>query len=46
MYKILTAAGLSIMLNRSLIIGQTRHNVYSNLYRPSDFFDFSDAIHG
>jgi hypothetical protein len=25
MYKILTAAGLSIMLNRSLIIGQTRH---------------------
>ncbi|KAK3042538.1 hypothetical protein RJ639_000262, partial [Escallonia herrerae] len=27
MYKILTAAGLSIMLNRSLIIGQTRHIV-------------------
>lgn len=25
MYKILTAAALSIMLNRSLIIGQTRH---------------------
>ena len=25
MYKILTAAGLSVMLNRSLIIGQTRH---------------------
>lgn len=25
MYKILTAASLSIMLNRSLIIGQTRH---------------------
>lgn len=25
MYKILTAAVLSIMLNRSLIIGQTRH---------------------
>ncbi|KAM7460356.1 hypothetical protein LguiB_036285 [Lonicera macranthoides] len=25
MYKILTAAGLSIILNRSLIIGQTRH---------------------
>ncbi|KAK6920471.1 hypothetical protein RJ641_014149 [Dillenia turbinata] len=28
MYKILTAAGLSIMLNRSLIIGQTRHIGY------------------
>jgi hypothetical protein len=28
MYKILTAAALSIMLNRSLIIGQTRH-IYS-----------------
>lgn len=25
MYKILSAAALSIMLNRSLIIGQTRH---------------------
>lgn len=25
MYKILTAAGISVMLNRSLIIGQTRH---------------------
>ncbi|WVZ08360.1 hypothetical protein V8G54_021706 [Vigna mungo] len=25
MYKVLTAAALSIMLNRSLIIGQTRH---------------------
>lgn len=25
MYKILNAAALSIMLNRSLIIGQTRH---------------------
>lgn len=25
MYKILTAAALSVMLNRSLIIGQTRH---------------------
>lgn len=25
MYKILTGAALSIMLNRSLIIGQTRH---------------------
>lgn len=25
MYKILTAAALSIMLNRSLIIGQTRY---------------------
>nr|GEW67551.1 hypothetical protein CTI12_AA536880 [Tanacetum cinerariifolium] len=25
MYKILTAAALGIMLNRSLIIGQTRH---------------------
>lgn len=25
MYKILTAGALSIMLNRSLIIGQTRH---------------------
>lgn len=25
MYKILTAAALSIMLDRSLIIGQTRH---------------------
>lgn len=25
MYKMLTAAALSIMLNRSLIIGQTRH---------------------
>jgi len=25
MYKILTSAALSIMLNRSLIIGQTRH---------------------
>lgn len=27
MYKILTAAALSVMLNRSLIIGQTRHMV-------------------
>lgn len=25
MYKILTAAAMSVMLNRSLIIGQTRH---------------------
>lgn len=25
MYKILTSGALSIMLNRSLIIGQTRH---------------------
>jgi hypothetical protein len=25
MYKILTAGALSVMLNRSLIIGQTRH---------------------
>lgn len=25
MYKILSAAALSIMLNRSLIVGQTRH---------------------
>lgn len=25
MYKILTGAALSVMLNRSLIIGQTRH---------------------
>lgn len=25
MYKVLTAAALSVMLNRSLIIGQTRH---------------------
>lgn len=25
LYKILTAAALSVMLNRSLIIGQTRH---------------------
>lgn len=25
MYKLLTAAALSVMLNRSLIIGQTRH---------------------
>lgn len=28
MYKILTAGALSIMLNRSLIIGQTRHIGY------------------
>lgn len=40
MYKILTAAGLSIMLNRSLIIGQTRHNVSSNLSRPTGFLIF------
>lgn len=25
MYKVLTGAALSVMLNRSLIIGQTRH---------------------
>lgn len=25
LYKLLTAAALSVMLNRSLIIGQTRH---------------------
>ncbi|MFS7940242.1 hypothetical protein Hanom_Chr05g00462161 [Helianthus anomalus] len=30
MYKILTAAALSIMLNRSLIIGQTRHIEVAN----------------
>ncbi|KZV41110.1 hypothetical protein F511_09306 [Dorcoceras hygrometricum] len=28
MYKILTAAAVSVMLNRSLIIGQTRHILY------------------
>lgn len=32
MYKVLTAATLSIMLNRSLIIGQTRHiGLFSSL---------------
>ncbi|KAF5932840.1 hypothetical protein HYC85_029011 [Camellia sinensis] len=36
MYKILTAAGLSIMLNRSLIIGQTRHIEVKHLWRLND----------
>ncbi|KAK8534158.1 hypothetical protein V6N12_047551 [Hibiscus sabdariffa] len=30
MYKLLTAAALSVMLNRSLIIGQTRHSIGSS----------------
>jgi phosphatidate phosphatase PAH1 len=35
MYKILTAAALSVMLNRSLIIGQTRHvHLLSIIYLP------------
>lgn len=28
MYKILTAGALSIMLNRSLIIGKNRHTLF------------------
>jgi len=34
MYKILTAAALSVMLNRSLIIGQTRHIIGSFSLKP------------
>ncbi|XP_021727520.1 uncharacterized protein LOC110694666 [Chenopodium quinoa] len=38
MYKILTAAALSIMLNRSLIIGQTR-----GMYPFEDYITYSNA---
>lgn len=41
MYKILTGAALSVLLNRSLIIGQTRHvDSLSSLF----FFFFSNFI--
>lgn len=39
MYKILTGAALSVLLNRSLIIGQTRH-----VDSLSSFFFFSNFI--
>ncbi|TKY63026.1 hypothetical protein E2542_SST12891 [Spatholobus suberectus] len=39
MYKVLTAAALSIMLNRSLIIGQTRH---IGKYPFGDYISYSN----
>lgn len=42
MYKILTAAALSIMLDRSLIIGQTRHiGSLSSLYICNLYISFT-----
>ncbi|KAF9666186.1 hypothetical protein SADUNF_Sadunf16G0203300 [Salix dunnii] len=42
MYKILTAAALSVMLNRSLIIGQTRHIIGSFSLKP--YLPFLSAV--
>lgn len=46
MYKILTAGALSIMLNRSLIIGQTRHVAYikSFYFYLNIGFEFNNCI--
>lgn len=44
MYKILTAAALSVMLNRSLIIGQTRHIIGSFSLKPYLPFTFAVKI--
>ncbi|CAL9215572.1 unnamed protein product [Arabidopsis halleri] len=51
MYKILTSAALSIMLNRSLIIGQTRHilvlsqsfSLIKGKYPFADYITYSNA---
>ncbi|CAM8973092.1 unnamed protein product [Rhodiola kirilowii] len=40
MYKLLTAAALSVMLNRSLIIGQTRH--IGGRYPFGDYISYSN----
>ncbi|KAJ0790226.1 hypothetical protein HanPI659440_Chr05g0213051 [Helianthus annuus] len=42
MYKILTAAALSIMLNRSLIIGQTRHIVNVGKHPFGDYITYAN----
>ncbi|TXG54910.1 hypothetical protein EZV62_020166 [Acer yangbiense] len=43
MYKILTGAALSVMLNRSLIIGQTRHIVKEGKYPFGDYISYSNV---